>query len=214
LTPLPASEDASRPSGVAASRERLAGTPLEVAAQLLNLVLASGETSGRIVEVEAYDGANDRASHAFRGRTDRNATMFGPPGLMYVYFTYGMHYCANVVCRPEGVAGAVLIRALEPLTGLGVMRARRGREEPVHRICAGPAKLCQALGITRADDGIDLLVAASKVRLLDDGVAPPKIVDKRPRIGLSVRTEAARELTWNLSVIGHPSVTGAKTRTG
>jgi DNA-3-methyladenine glycosylase len=163
--------------------------------------------------VEAYDGANDPASHAFRGRTDRTGSMFGPPGLLYVYFTYGMHYCANVVCGPEGVAGAVLIRALEPLTGLDVMRARRGRIEPAYRICAGPAKLCQALGISRADDGTDLL-ADGRVRLLDDGVPPPKNPDKRPRIGLSARVESARELAWNLSVKGHPSVTGAKARTG
>jgi DNA-3-methyladenine glycosylase len=209
---LPASRDVGKRLGVAVSSERLSGTPLEVAAELLNLVLSSGETSGRIVEVEAYDGANDRASHAFRGRTNRNGSMFGPPGLLYVYFTYGMHYCANVVCRPEGVAGAVLIRALEPLTGLEVMRARRGREEPAHRICAGPAKLCQALDISREDDGSNLL-ADSKVRLLDDGVPAPKNADKRPRIGLSARTESARELTWNLSVKGHPSVTGAKART-
>jgi DNA-3-methyladenine glycosylase len=198
---------------VTVARERLFGTPIEVAAQLLNLVLASGETAGRIVEVEAYDGANDRASHAFRGQTARNHTMFAPPGLLYVYFTYGMHYCANVVCREEGVAGAVLIRALEPLAGLEVMRARRGREEPAYRICSGPAKLCQALGITRADDGTDLF-ADSKVRLLDDGFSPPKVADTRPRIGLSARTEAARELAWNLSVKDHPSVTGVKTRTG
>jgi DNA-3-methyladenine glycosylase len=210
---LRASKGAPSPFGVTVARERLAGKPIEVAAQLLNLVLASGETAGRIVEVEAYDGANDRASHAFRGQTARNSTMFGPPGLLYVYFTYGMHYCANVVSREEGVAGAVLIRALEPLAGIEVMRARRGREEPVYRICSGPAKLCQALGISRADDGTDLL-ADLKVRLLDDGVAPPRISDMRPRIGLSARTEAARELTWNLSVKDHPSVTGAKTRTG
>jgi DNA-3-methyladenine glycosylase len=210
---LPASEDVPEQLGVAVAPERLSGTPIEVAAQLLNLVLASGETSGRIVEVEAYDGANDQASHAFRGRSERTRSMFGPPGLLYVYFTYGMHYCANVVCRPEGVAGAVLIRALEPLTGLEVMRARRGRVEPTYRICAGPAKLCQALGITRADDGSNLLTDG-KVRLLDDGVPPPKNAEKRPRIGLSARVESARELTWNLSVKGHPSVTGAKARTG
>jgi DNA-3-methyladenine glycosylase len=210
---LPASKDIGQHLGVAVAPERLLGTPIEVAAKLLNLVLAAGETSGRIVEVEAYDGANDQASHAFRGRSNRNGAMFGPPGLLYVYFTYGMHYCANVVCRPEGVAGAVLIRALEPLTGLDVMRERRGRDEPVHRICAGPAKLCQALGISRDDDGSNLL-ADAKVRLLDDGVLPPKKADKRPRIGLSARTGSARGLTWNLSVKGHPSVTGAKARTG
>jgi DNA-3-methyladenine glycosylase len=210
---LHANDDLPERLGVTVAPERLLGTPIEVAQRLLNLVLASGETSGRIVEVEAYDGANDRASHAFRGRTDRTASMFGPPGLLYVYFTYGMHYCANVVCRPEGVAGAVLIRALEPLTGLELMRTRRGHDEPAYRICAGPAKLCQALAITRADDGSNLLVAG-KVRLLDDGIPPPKNPDKRPRIGLSERTESARALTWNLSVKDHPSVTGAKARTG
>jgi len=210
---FPVSEDVPKHLGAAVAPERLSGTPLEVAAKLLNLVLVSGETSGRIVEVEAYDGANDRASHAFRGRTERNGSMFGPPGLLYVYFTYGMHYCANVVCRPEGIAGAVLIRALEPLTGLEMMRARRGREEPAHRICAGPAKLCQALGISRVDDGTNLL-ADGNLRLLEDGVPPPKNPDKRPRIGLSERVESARELAWNLSVKDHPSVTGAKARTG
>ncbi len=93
------------------------------------------------------------------------------------------------------------------------MRERRGRDEQPLRICAGPAKLCQALGISRADDGTDLLVS-SRVRLLDDGVAPPEMPDARPRIGLSSRAEAARALTWNLSVKGHPSVTRAQTRTG
>jgi DNA-3-methyladenine glycosylase len=210
---LPASKDAAQPLGVTVARERLAGTPIEVAAQLLNLVLSSGETAGRIVEVEAYAGSEDQASHAFRGRTARTESMFGPPGLLYVYFTYGMHYCANVVCWPEGVAGAVLIRALEPLAGLEVMRERRGRDEPAYRICAGPAKLCQALGITRREDGTDLL-ANGKVRLLDDGVPPPEKPEKRPRIGLSARVGSARALAWNLSVKDHLSVTGAKMRTG
>ena len=210
---MPASEGTARPLGVTVSRERLDGTPIEVAAQLLNLVLTTGETAGRIVEVEAYAGAEDQASHAFRGRTARTEAMFGPPGLLYVYFTYGMHYCANVVCWPEGVAGAVLIRALEPLADLDVMRERRGRDEPAYRICSGPAKLCQALGITRLDGGIDLL-ADGKVRLLDDGVPPPEKPEKRPRIGLSARVGSARALAWNLSVKDHLSVTGAKTRTG
>ncbi len=139
-------------------RSDLEGNPVTVAPWLLNKVLARGERTGRIVEVEAYHGANDAASHAYRGLTPRTAVMFGPPGYLYVYFTYGMHWCANVVCGPEGEAAAVLIRALAAASpgwrrcGRPGAAARRERD-----LCNGPAKLCQALGITGADSGADLL---------------------------------------------------------
>jgi DNA-3-methyladenine glycosylase len=110
----------------------------ELAPLLLNKVLVRGQRAGRIVEVEAYAGEADPASHAFRGRTVRNATMFGPPGRLYVYFTYGMHYCANVVCGPDGEASAVLLRGLTPLTGLEEMRAARGPAARIDREM-GPA---------------------------------------------------------------------------
>ena len=133
------------------SRERLdrdfyARNALEVAPDLLNKVLVSPDgRAGRIVEVEAYRGADDPGSHGFRGRTRRNSTMFGPPGRLYVYFTYGMHWCANVVVETEGVAAAVLLRALTPLEGLNAMYAARSRAARRDRdLCSGPAKLTQA----------------------------------------------------------------------
>ena len=126
----------------------------DLAPQLLGMVIArrgaDGLVAGRIVEVEAYDGPEDRASHARAGRTPRTAVMFGPPGHAYVYFVYGMHHCLNVVCGPDGVASAVLIRALEPVAGVDRMRARRGASGgPDQRLAAGPARLCQAMGIDR-----------------------------------------------------------------
>lgn len=199
--PLRASKGAPSPFGVTVARERLAGKPIEVAAQLLNLVLASGETAGRIVEVEAYDGANDRASHAFRGQTARNSTMFGPPGLLYVYFTYGMHWCANVVCAPEGVAQAVLVRALAPVAGVEGMRASRPASRRDRDLCSGPAKLCQALGITGADNGFDLL-GGSAIVLGDDGVPPPSHPDTGARVGITLATE----VLWRWWVSGDPNV--------
>lgn len=170
-------------------------------------MLACGPLSGRIVEVEAYRGADDPASHAFRGPTARNAVMFGPPGHLYVYFTYGMHYCCNVVCQPAGVAGAVLIRALAPLTGLDAMRRRR---PPAHReqdLCSGPGKLCQAMGLDRTADGVDLLSRSSPVRLLHDGTAEPEAdeLGRGPRVGLNDRLSTAAA-PWRFWVLGEPNV--------
>jgi DNA-3-methyladenine glycosylase len=124
---------------------------LEVARDLLGCTFLFNGVGGRVVEVEAYR-ADDPASHSYRGRTRRNAVMFGPPGRLYVYFTMGLHFCVNVVCEGEGHAAAVLLRALEPAVGLEQMRQRRGLDDP-RRLCSGPAKLTQALAITRADDG-------------------------------------------------------------
>jgi DNA-3-methyladenine glycosylase len=182
-------------------RPDLARPPLVVAPWLLNKVLRRGGRAGRIVEVEAYHGADDPASHAFRGRTPRTEVMFGPAGFLYVYFTYGMHWCANVVCGPEGEAAAVLIRALEPLRGLDEMRAARRAARRDADLCNGPAKLCQALGITGAENGTDLL-RGDGVRLIDDGTPPPRGPGRGTRIGITTATE--RE--WRFWVPGSPSV--------
>ena len=179
---------------------------MAVAPRLLNKVLVSGDRSGRIVEVEAYHGANDAASHAYRGLTPRTAVMFGPPGFLYVYFTYGMHWCANVVCGPEGEAAAVLIRALAPMTGLEAMREARPAVRSDRELCNGPAKLCQALGITGADNGSDLLVPAEgAVRLVDDGTPPPR----RPGRGTRIGIKEATEKRWRFWVPADPCVSRA-----
>jgi DNA-3-methyladenine glycosylase len=175
-------------------RSDLARGPVAVAPWLLNKVLVRGGRAGRIVEVEAYHGADDPASHAYRGLTPRTAVMFGPPGRLYVYFTYGMHWCANVVCGPEGEAAAVLIRALAPTAGLAAMRAARPAARRERDLCNGPAKLCQALGITGSDNGVDLLATdvgsgAGMVHLVDDGTPPPRRPGRGTRIGIKEATE-------------------------
>jgi DNA-3-methyladenine glycosylase len=147
-------------------------SPLEVAPDLLGKVLIAADgRRGRIVEVEAYGGADDPASHAYRGRTPRNNTMWGPPGHLYLYFTYGMHWCANATCGPEGVAGAVLLRAVEPLDGLEVMRRARWTTQRQQRdldLCRGPGRLCQALGWDGALDGADLTTGAGPAAITED----------------------------------------------
>jgi DNA-3-methyladenine glycosylase len=187
----------------------LAGDPVVVAPLLLNKVLVAGYLSvpvaGRIVEVEAYRGFDDPASHAFRGPTPRNSVMFGPPGHLYVYLSYGVHYCCNVVCRPEGVPGAVLIRALAPLTGLDVMRSRRTAARADRDLCSGPGKLCQALGLDRTFDGADVLAASSAVRLVDDGAGTSAEIDAGPRVGISARLATAAE-PWRFWIPADPNV--------
>ncbi|HET6794693.1 MAG TPA: DNA-3-methyladenine glycosylase [Acidimicrobiales bacterium] len=171
---------------------------LEVAPDLLGKVLQAGRRRGRIVEVEAYRGGEDQASHAFRGPSRRNATMFGPPGHLYVYFTYGMHWCANAVCLPEGRAEAVLIRALAPVAGIEAMRAHRPAATTDRDLCRGPARLCQALGITGSHDGADLVTGDLGVRIVDDGVPPAGPVARGPRVGIRV----AAEHPWRFWVEG------------
>ena len=161
---------------------------LEVAPELLGKILChrrrggSGGlvTSGRIVEVEAYLGSDDPASHGYRGMTPRNRVMFGPPGRAYVYFTYGNHFCMNVVTGVDGTASAVLIRALEPLTGIPAMRRRRARALLVD-LASGPGKLTQALGIGRPCNGLDLTREPLWIR--DDGAPAPAFI-WTPRIGI------------------------------
>jgi DNA-3-methyladenine glycosylase len=179
---------------------------LEVAPDLLNKVLVAGPCAGRIVEVEAYMGSVDPASHAYRGRTARNATMFGPAGHLYVYFTYGMHFCANVVSGvvrsvPRDDGQAVLLRALAPMAGLDEMRARRPAARRDRDLTNGPGKLCQALGLDRTHDGEDL-VSGRAVWIVDDGVAPPTHPATSTRIGISV----GREQPWRWFVAGDPHV--------
>lgn len=180
----------------------LAGDPLEVAPQLLNTLLVHGDRIARIVEVEAYRGIEDPASHAYRGPTKRNAVMFGPPGRLYVYFTYGMHWCANVVCGPEGVAGAVLLRAAAPVAGLDAMWSARRAARTERDLCSGPAKLCQAMGLNRDHDGADLLIADRGVSLVTDGMSPPV----RPGVGVRIGIRQAAEHPWRWWVPDDPNV--------
>jgi DNA-3-methyladenine glycosylase len=158
----------------------------DVAPDLVGCTLLVDGVGGTVVEVEAYDH-EDPASHGFRGRTERNRSMFGPPGLAYVYRSYGIHWCLNLVCEEEGVASAVLVRALEPTHGLERMRSRRGAEDP-RLLCSGPGRLCQALGVTGDHDGMpvdqppfELFPAAGSVELITG-----------PRVGIT----AAADLPW------------------
>lgn len=181
-------------------RSFYARDPLVVAPELLNKVLVHGGRAGRIVEVEAYRGTDDPASHAYRGPTPRTEVMFGPPGHLYVYFTYGMHWCANAVTSRDGEAGAALIRALAPLRGIDEMRSARPAARRDIDLANGPAKACQALGIDGTHDGADLVTAALGLAIVDDGVAPPAEPVIGPRIGISVATDRP----WRFSVPDDP----------
>ena len=164
----------------------------EVAPDLVGATLLVEGVGGRVVEVEAYD-AGDPASHGFRGETARNRTMFGPPGHAYVYRSYGIHWCLNLVCGREGVTEAVLVRALEPTHGLERMRERRGLEDE-RLLCAGPGRLCQALGVTAAHDGLALDEPPFALLATEDRVA----VARGPRVGIT----RAADLPWRYGLAG------------
>jgi len=165
---------------------------LEVAPELIGATLLVDGVGGTIVEVEAYDH-EDPAAHGFGGRTDRNASMFGPPGHAYVYRSYGIHWCLNFVCEGVGVASAVLIRALEPTAGIPAMQKRRKLGD-VRLLCAGPGRLCEALGVTRAHDGLAL--DAPPFRLFARPHAVPLAVG--PRIGIT----KAMDKPWRYGLAG------------
>ncbi|TMB41141.1 MAG: DNA-3-methyladenine glycosylase [Deltaproteobacteria bacterium] len=186
---------------------------LRVARALLGKTLVhdgpEGRTAGRIVEVEAYRGPADRAAHSSGGRrTPRNEVMYGPPGYAYVYFIYGMYFCMNVVCQPAGVPEAVLLRALEPLEGVELMRRRRELAEgPEWRLCRGPGALCRALGIGRAENGADLV--RGPLRIVDAPPVPAARVARTARIGVAYAgADAARP--WRFLVRGSPAVSGPR----
>ena len=164
----------------------------DVAPALLGVTLLVDGVGGPIVEVEAYDH-EDPAAHGYRGRTPRNAAMFGPPGHAYVYRSYGIHWCLNLVCEEEGTASAVLIRALEPRQGIEAMRARRGLDD-LRLLCAGPGRLCQALGITRRQDGLPLDTAPFELR---PRTSEPRVVTG-PRVGITQATERP----WRYGIAG------------
>lgn len=178
----------------------LARAPESVAPDLLGLLLVCGERSGRIVEVEAYGGRDDPASHAARGPTPRAAIMFGEPGRLYVYRSYGIHWCANVVAHDGTDAGAVLVRAVEPVAGIEAMWADRPAARRATDLASGPGRLCQALGIVGAHGGADLLDPHGEVRLVADDAAAPSTIEVGPRVGIS----QARGRPWRFSIAGHP----------
>jgi DNA-3-methyladenine glycosylase len=202
--------DGAPPVGERLPRAFYARDPRAVAPELLNKVLVRGGRAGRIVEVEAYCGAEDPGAHSYRGETPRTRVMFGPAGHLYVYFTYGMHWCANAVCGDAGEGVAVLLRALAPLAGVEEMLALRRRVRRPVDLCNGPAKLCQAFGLDGTFDGSDLVTADRGVTILDDGVAPQASPGNSRRIGLT----AGAEHRWRWFVEGDPNVTRAKARRG
>jgi DNA-3-methyladenine glycosylase len=191
----------------------------EVAPDLLGCVLEHETTEGlvavELTEVEAYGGETDPASHSYRGRTARNGVMFGPPGYAYVYFTYGMHFCVNVVCMPAGIPRAVLLRAGRVIAGEDLARRRRARwrseasqgsDLPARDLARGPARLCQALAIDRAQNGLDVCSADGELRLrpADPGLRANGAIEVAvgPRVGVS----AAADVPWRFWVAGDPTV--------
>ncbi len=164
--------------------------------------------SGRIVEVEAYHQDGDRAAHSFAGKTPRNAVMFGPPGFLYVYFIYGMHYCMNVVTEAQGIGAAILIRAMEPLEGIETMRLNRGPQIPVRDLTNGPAKCCRAFAVDNNENGLSLM--SSHLFLEEGAIHSGEETASSPRIGIS----KSRELPWRFFLKNNPYLSGTKLTNG
>jgi DNA-3-methyladenine glycosylase len=184
------------------TREELAVDPVVAAKLLLGCVVEAGEVRVRLVEVEAYRGGDDPASHCYRGRTPRNDVMFGPAGHLYVYFVYGMHFCANVVSLTDGVPGAVLLRAGEVVGGLEEARSRRPASRSDAELAKGPARLTSVLGLERGHNGVDLTDPASPVRLLAGEPVPSESILAGPRVGVAV----AMDVPWRFWIDGSPAV--------
>jgi DNA-3-methyladenine glycosylase len=204
-----------RPADRPFPRDILAGGSLAAARALLGAVLVrepdrpgDARRTGRIVEVEAYLGLDDRASHARMGPTPRNQVMFGPPGMAYVYLVYGMHHCLNVVTEAAGRPAAVLVRAVEPLAGLEALRAARGpRAVADHRLAAGPGLVGAAFGIDRSLTGTDLCDPEARLHLASapDGTSAP-VIAAGPRIGIAYAGEPWASAPWRFAVAGSPSL--------
>ncbi|MDT7784063.1 MAG: DNA-3-methyladenine glycosylase [Pseudonocardiales bacterium] len=192
------------------TREELAIDPVDASRLLLGSYLEAGDVRVRIVEVEAYRGGDDPASHCYRGKTPRNEVMFGPAGFLYVYFVYGMHFCANVVTLTDGVPGAVLLRAGEVVDGEDIAFSRRPASRSAAELAKGPARLCKVLGLDRSQNGVELTSPDSPVRLYAGD--PVTEVRSGPRVGVAV----AMDVPWRFW-IDSPAVStykrGGKRRT-
>jgi DNA-3-methyladenine glycosylase len=190
------------------TREELAVDPVDAAQMLLGCVLESETRQGtvrvRLAEVEAYRGGDDPASHCYRGRTPRNEVMFGPAGHLYVYFVYGMHFCANIVSLTDGVPGAVLLRAGEVISGVELARSRRPSARSEAELAKGPARLTGVLGLNREHNGMDLTAADSSVRLLAGDRTDGRVIRTGPRVGVAV----AMDVPWRFWLDGSPAVSG------
>lgn len=213
MTSRPGSPRDTLARGRALGRRFYLQPTLRVARALLGKVLVhatpDGVAAGRIVEVEAYRGPGDRAAHSFGGhRSARNEVMYGPAGHAYVYFIYGMHHCVNVVTQPAGRPEAVLLRALEPVAGEALMRARRGLPDaPAWRLCRGPGALCRALGIGRAENGADLV--RGRLCILDAPRVRVRAVACTPRIGVDYAGDHAAR-AWRFLLRDSRAVSGRR----
>ena len=211
-------ETGAGPAAAGPLRELLSADARHVAPLLLGAVLThdggNGLVSVRITEVEAYLGPHDSlhpdpGSHTFRGQTARNAPMFGPAGHLYVYFTYGMHHCANIVCGPEGVASAVLLRAGEVVAGQDLARSRRPASKSDNDLASGPARLATALGLTTADSGRDALAAPFRLELPANALGASADISSGPRVGVS-GAGGSHDYPWRFWLSGDPSVSRYK----